>query len=75
MEMGGVFLFKIKLISLTTVEQQDSLRNQDKQQLGNGPFQQRAYASDVFEPRTEPGSEDFAYQDMSPQKFQTNNLF
>ena len=29
---------QIKLISLTIVEHQDSLRNRDKQQLGNGPF-------------------------------------
>ena len=28
----------IKLISLTIVEHQDSLRNREKQQLGNGPF-------------------------------------
>ena len=31
-------LMQIKLISLTIVEHQDSLRNRDKQQLGNGPF-------------------------------------
>ena len=31
-------LIQIKLISLKTVEHQDSLRNQDKQQLGNGPL-------------------------------------
>ena len=30
---------QIKLISLTIVEHQDSLRNQDKQQLRNGPFE------------------------------------
>ena len=29
---------QIKLISFTIVEHQDSLRNRDKQQLGNGPF-------------------------------------
>ena len=29
---------QIKLISLTIVEHQDSLRNRDKQQLGNGPL-------------------------------------
>ena len=29
---------QIKLISLTIVEDQDSLRNRDKQQLGNGPL-------------------------------------
>ena len=29
-------LMQIKLISLTIVEHQDSLRNRDKQQLGNG---------------------------------------
>ena len=29
---------QIKLISLTIVEHQDSLRNRDKQQLGNGLF-------------------------------------
>ena len=31
-------LMQIKLISLLIVELQDSLRNRDKQQLGNGPF-------------------------------------
>ena len=31
-------LMQIKLISLTIVEHQDSLRNRDKQQLGNGPL-------------------------------------
>ena len=31
-------LIQIKLISLTIVEHQDSLRNQDKQQLRNGPL-------------------------------------
>ena len=31
-------LMQIKLISLTIAEHQDSLRNRDKQQLGNGPF-------------------------------------
>ena len=31
-------LMQIKLISLTIVEHQDSLRNRDKQQLGNGLF-------------------------------------
>ena len=38
MEMSCVFLRKIKLISLTTIEHQDSLQNRDKQQLGNGPL-------------------------------------
>ena len=32
------FLMQIKLISLTIVEHQDSFRNRDKQQLGNGPL-------------------------------------
>ena len=32
---------QIKLISLTIVEHQDSLRNRDKQQLGNGPLRER----------------------------------
>ena len=31
-------LMQIKLISLSIVEHQDSLRNRDKQQLGNGPL-------------------------------------
>ena len=31
-------LMQIKLISLTIVEHQDSLRNRGKQQLGNGPL-------------------------------------
>ena len=31
-------LMQIKLVSLTILEHQDSLRNRDKQQLGNGPF-------------------------------------
>ena len=31
-------LMQIKLISLTIAEHQDSLRNRDKQQLGNGPL-------------------------------------
>ena len=35
-------LMQIKLISLTIIEHQDSLRNRDKQQLGNGPFMAHA---------------------------------
>ena len=31
-------LMQIKLISLTIVEHQDSLRNRNKQQFGSGPF-------------------------------------
>ena len=31
-------VMQIKTISLTIVEHQDSLRNRDKQQLGNGPL-------------------------------------
>ena len=31
-------LMQIKFISLTIVENQDSLRNRDKEQLGNGPL-------------------------------------
>ena len=34
-------LMQIKLISLSIVEHQDSLRNRDKQQLGNGPLRLR----------------------------------
>ena len=36
-------LMQIILISLTIVEHQDSLRNRDKQQLGNGPLKDTTY--------------------------------
>ena len=49
---------QIKLISLTTIEHQDSLRNRDKQQLGNellGPFLRRMpIKADLFSQNTSP---------------------
>ena len=37
-------VMQIKLISLTIVEHQDTLRNRDKQQLGNGPLKGLGHA-------------------------------